>query len=78
MDYKKTAIYRIGLASTAVGVSLFLVNVVQRYVADLSLGSFAFLAQPQVPFCFLLVGVLLTTMARRRGAREEADDQGES
>jgi hypothetical protein len=78
MDYKRTTTYRIGLASTTVGVILVLVYAVEKYLADLDLGAFAFLIRPQVPFWFLLLGFILTSTARRHGLKQEAEDQAES
>jgi hypothetical protein len=78
MDYKRTTLYRIGLAFTAVGIFTTVVYLVQKHLADVGLGAFEFLIQPPMPIFFLAIGFFLTTIARRRAAKEEAEDQEES
>jgi len=75
MDYKKTVGCRIGVVSTAVGVLLVLVYVVQKFVADLGLG---FLTEPTLPLCFLMIGLVLITRAKRRAEEDESTDQEDS
>ena len=75
MDYKKTGLYRIGVVSAVVGVLLVLIYVVQKFVADLGLG---FLTQPAWPFCFLIIGLVLITRAKRHAKQEGAMNQEDS